>query len=131
MKTARRTSSPAQPAQFDHAELHATRVTGDQVRMQRVEAVEVPAHDSVRFEPGGYHLTLIRPRQPLQASDSVTLTLQFKGTAAVTGRRSAKVINRIGITCAIWTCNHIATSVRRTTIPEENADERAALASEG
>jgi copper(I)-binding protein len=70
--------------QFDRAELHATRVSGGQVRMQRVEAVEVPAHGSVRFEPGGYHLMLIRPRRPLQAGDSVTLTLQFKDADAVT-----------------------------------------------
>jgi copper(I)-binding protein len=76
--------------QFDRAELHATRVTGGQVRMQRVKTVDIPGHGRVRFEPGGYHLMLVRPHRPLKAGEKVVLTLQFKDAPAVTTQVSVR-----------------------------------------
>lgn len=77
------TLTGAESPQFARAELHVTRVEGGRVRMQQVQAVEVPAHGSVAFSPGNYHLMLMQPRAPLKAGDRIALTLQFKDAPAV------------------------------------------------
>lgn len=49
--------------------------------MQPAMSPEVPAHGSLDFVPGGYHLMLEGLRQPLAIGDTVTLALRF-GTGA-------------------------------------------------
>lgn len=70
--------------QFAHAEIHATRIDGNRVRMRRVEEVEVPAHGSVMFMSGGDHLMLMQARHTLRSGARVELILQFKDAAALT-----------------------------------------------
>ena len=45
--------------------------------MQEVAQVLVPAHGSVEFKPGGYHLMLMQPKKNLFSGDLVTLMLKF------------------------------------------------------
>ncbi len=60
-------------------EIHETMMMeGDMMGMQPVESIPVPAGGSVTLEPGGYHIMLIDMREPLEAGQTVTLTLTFE-----------------------------------------------------
>lgn len=74
-------SSPA----FGQVELHRTVADGGVMRMVHQERIAIPAQGQVVLEPGGYHLMLMQPRQPLKAGDTVAVTLRFDdgGSAAV------------------------------------------------
>lgn len=64
-------------------ELH-THVADDGLsRMQRLDAVPLPAGETVHFEPGGLHLMLIDIAAPLVAGERVTLALQFAKAGVV------------------------------------------------
>jgi copper(I)-binding protein len=56
--------------------------------MQRVSAVTIPAHGSVTFSPGGYHLMAIGLRHDLHPNETFPLQLHFAaaGWTAVTVR---------------------------------------------
>jgi hypothetical protein len=56
--------------------------------MQRVSAVTIPAHGSVTFSPGGYHLMAIGLRHDLHPNETFPLQLHFTGAGwtAVTVR---------------------------------------------
>lgn len=58
-------------------ELHSMKMDGDVMRMRKVEAVDLPAGQTVALEPGGYHLMLVGLKQPLKAGASFPLTLRF------------------------------------------------------
>ena len=45
--------------------------------MERVSGVTIPAHGSVTFAPGGFHLMAIGLRHELQASEHFALQLHF------------------------------------------------------
>ena len=66
--------------QFQKVEAHRTEMVDGQVRMLREDNVTVPAHGSLEFKPGGYHLMLIHPLHELKLGDRVELHLQFKGS---------------------------------------------------
>jgi copper(I)-binding protein len=70
--------------QFQKVEAHKTEMVNGQVRMLREDSVTVPAHGSVEFKPGGYHLMLIHPLHELKTGDRVELRLQFKGSQSLT-----------------------------------------------
>ncbi|HEC21568.1 MAG TPA: copper chaperone PCu(A)C [Chloroflexi bacterium] len=60
-------------------EIHETMMMeGDMMGMQPVESIPVPAGGSVTLEPGGYHIMLIDMREPLEAGQTVMLTLTFE-----------------------------------------------------
>ena len=42
-----------------------------------VDSVDVPAHGSVSFEPGGYHLMCMKPSSAVKPGNSVKMTLGF------------------------------------------------------
>ena len=67
------TSSP----DFGSVMMHESVVKGSQEGMQEVAQILVPAHGSVEFKPGGYHLMLMQPRKNLFSGDMVTLMLKF------------------------------------------------------
>jgi copper(I)-binding protein len=64
-------------------ELHTHVAENGLSRMQRLDAVPLPAGESVRFEPGGLHLMLIDIAAPLVAGQHVTLALQFANAGVV------------------------------------------------
>lgn len=64
-------------------ELHNVIKTGDLMQMQKQDKVVVPAHQSLQFQPGSYHVMLIGLKKPLEENQSVSLTLHFAdGTTA-------------------------------------------------
>jgi len=73
-------SSPA----FGSVMLHRTVAQDGMMRMLHQHAITIPAHGMLAFEPGGYHIMLMQPKQPLKAGDKVEVTLQFQDGASET-----------------------------------------------
>ncbi len=56
--------------------LHKSEDNSGMAMMMDVPSVVVPAHGSVTFSPGGYHLMCMQPA--MKPGDKVTVTLTFK-----------------------------------------------------
>jgi hypothetical protein len=79
---------------FDHTELHQTRVEDGMARMVPVKRLEIPAAGTVSLEPGGMHLMLFTPKRPLREGDSVTLVILQRNGDPVTVK--APVLRKTG-----------------------------------
>jgi len=62
---------------FGSVMMHQSVVKDGQESMVEVPKITLPAHGSVEFKPGGYHLMLMDPKKNLYAGDMVSLTLTF------------------------------------------------------
>jgi len=62
---------------FGSVMMHQSVVKDGQESMVDVPKITLPAHGSVEFKPGGYHLMLMNPKKNLYAGDMVSLTLTF------------------------------------------------------
>jgi periplasmic copper chaperone A len=59
-------------------EVHEMTLADGVMKMREVSGgIAIPAHGSVTFKPGGYHVMLIGLKKPLKAGESVALTLDF------------------------------------------------------
>ena len=67
----------------DVTELHAHIHEGDVMRMVKVDGIDVPAHDTLTLEPGGYHVMLIDLKKPLVSGEQLPLTLKFEHAGQV------------------------------------------------
>ncbi len=72
-------SSPAARAM----ELHTMVRDGDVMRMRAVEAIEVPAGQTVALRPGGLHLMLVGLSRPLREGETVSVVLRFERAGEV------------------------------------------------
>ena len=63
--------------------LHQSVVENGTAHMTMVMSVAVPAHGTVKFQPGGYHLMCIQPSAELRPKHSVPVSLQFKDGRSV------------------------------------------------
>ncbi len=86
-------SSPA----FGNVMLHRTVMEGGTAKMVHQMAIEIPANGSVTFEPNGYHLMLMKPKQQLKAGDKVDIALKFKSG------KTMKVTSRCALVWVAWT----------------------------
>ncbi|KKO48623.1 hypothetical protein VT06_11065 [Arsukibacterium sp. MJ3] len=66
-----------QSSAFEKAELHQHTHQDGVMRMEQVAQIDIAANSSVTLQPGGLHLMLFNPVQPLLAGESVTVTLSF------------------------------------------------------
>jgi copper(I)-binding protein len=57
---------------YESVEMHETTIDDGIARMRKLDAVEVPNNQTVRFEHGGLHLMLMRP-----VDDDESVTLNF------------------------------------------------------
>lgn len=64
-------------------ELHNVVKDGDLMSMQKQEKIGIPAHQTLQFQPGSYHVMLIGLKKPLEENQSVSLTLHFADGTAV------------------------------------------------
>ena len=69
---------------FASVEMHRSFVKDGQEQMEPVPGITLPAHGSVEFKPGDYHLMLMQPKRNLFAGDVVTLTLEFSDGSELT-----------------------------------------------
>lgn len=66
------------------AELHQTTREGDVMQMRPVEAIAVPAKQTVKLEPGGYHIMLLNLERQLKEGERFQLILKFERAGEVT-----------------------------------------------
>ncbi|MDP3084166.1 MAG: copper chaperone PCu(A)C [Rubrivivax sp.] len=59
-------------------ELHSMAMDGNIMRMRQVDAIDVPAGQTVELKPGGLHLMFMGLKAPLKAGSSFALTLRFE-----------------------------------------------------
>ena len=64
-------------------ELHSMVRDGDVMRMRQVDAIEIPAGQTVTLRPGGLHLMLIGLSQALRQGETVPVTLRFERAGEV------------------------------------------------
>jgi copper(I)-binding protein len=57
------------------AEIHSMALRDDVMEMRRIDSLELPAGQTVRLAPGGYHVMLIGLKKPLKLGDGVRLRL--------------------------------------------------------
>ena len=69
---------------FERVELHRTRVEGEVARMERKDNLTFSPGQTIRLQPGDYHLMLFTPSRLLRTGDHVPITLTFKGLPART-----------------------------------------------
>jgi copper(I)-binding protein len=64
-------------------EVHEMKMEGDVMRMRAVNALDLPAGQTVELKPGGYHVMLMNLKTPLLKDTTVPLTLVFKDAKGV------------------------------------------------
>jgi copper(I)-binding protein len=79
-KTLTAAESPACGQLMLHESLHQ----GGQDRMVMVQQVVVPAHGSVSFAPGAYHLMCMQPAATMKVGGAVDVTLHFADGGTLT-----------------------------------------------
>lgn len=62
----------------ERTEIHTHTMADGVARMHEVSAVELPPAETVRFQPGGYHIMLMELKAPLVAGETLPLTLTFE-----------------------------------------------------
>lgn len=64
-------------------ELHTVLDDGGMMAMRQVEAIDVPANGAVELKPGGFHVMLLDVQEPLEAGETLTLSLTFEKAGTV------------------------------------------------
>ena len=64
--------------------MHNSESVGGIQKMLMVDSVPVPAHQSVAFAPGGFHLMCMSPAESMKPGSSVPVTLTFEGGLSLT-----------------------------------------------
>ncbi len=60
-------------------EIHEMKMDGNVMRMRPISALVLPRGKPVELKPGGYHVMLMDLKKPLNAGDTVPLTLIVEG----------------------------------------------------
>ena len=76
-RTPARLVAAASPA-AGTAEIHSMKMDGGVMRMFAVDGVELPANQTVKLAPGGYHVMLLDLKRTLKAGERVPLRLTFE-----------------------------------------------------
>ncbi len=66
--------------------MHKSESTKDAGSMEEVPSIDVPAHGSVRFSPGGYHLMCTDPAAQMKPGRVVAVTLRFSDTTTIVAK---------------------------------------------
>jgi len=59
-------------------QIHNMKMEGGVMKMFAVDGVDLPANQTVKLAPGGYHVMLMDLKQQLKAGDHVPLKLTFE-----------------------------------------------------
>ena len=65
-------------------EMHSMAMEGDVMRMRQVDAIALPAGQSIELKPGGLHMMFIGLKAPLKAGAEFPLKLKFEKAGEVT-----------------------------------------------
>lgn len=70
--------------------LHQSKEVNGVEKMLPVKRIAVPAHGTVRFAPGGYHLMCMSPGSTMKVGAKVPVTLKFANGQTVTAQFPVK-----------------------------------------
>ena len=74
------------------AEVHEMKMEGDVMKMRAMpQGLNLPAGQSVKLNPGGYHVMLMDLKLPLKTNTTIPLTLIFKDSKGVESKTELKV----------------------------------------
>lgn len=59
-------------------ELHTHTNDNGVMRMRKIPQIEIPANGTTELKPGGLHIMLIGPHNPIKVGQTVTVELEFK-----------------------------------------------------
>lgn len=62
---------------FSRIEIHRSVMQGEMVSMEKQDSLDIPAGETVKLSPGGYHLMLFNPGKPLRSGDTAIINLSF------------------------------------------------------
>jgi copper(I)-binding protein len=79
-----------QTGAFNMAMLHQTQSNGSTSKMAAVKKATVPANGTLKFAPGGYHVMLEKPAQPVKIGTSISMTFSFSDGEKVTSECTVK-----------------------------------------
>jgi len=68
----------------ERVELHTMSMDGDVMRMRQVDAIDIPAGQTVELRPGGLHMMFVGLKQPLAKDGRLPLKLRFEKAGEVT-----------------------------------------------
>ena len=72
-------------ADFATVEIHQMKTEGGVMKMtQMTNGLDIPAHGTIRFAPGGYHMMFTHLTKPLTKGEKVQATLTFAHAGPVT-----------------------------------------------
>lgn len=66
-----------QSSAFDKVEMHESKMEDGMMKMIELGSLQLPANSQIELKPGGKHLMLIDPVQPLQIGDKIELIITF------------------------------------------------------
>ena len=75
--------------------LHHSSTDGGVSRMTMVDTLTVPAHGEAVLAPAGYHLMLMKAKNPVKPGDTVQLTLRFSDGSSLVTDFAARPANAI------------------------------------
>jgi periplasmic copper chaperone A len=79
-------------------ELHRVDMDGNIMRMREVDAIDVPAGQTVQLRPGGLHIMFVGLTQTLKNGATIPLTLRFEKGGEV--KVNMKVMNQTAVDAA-------------------------------
>lgn len=56
---------------------------GAMMGMRQIDELEIPAGETIRLEPGGFHVMLLELKEPVETGQSIPLTLTFENAGEV------------------------------------------------
>ena len=85
-------SSPA----YAEVMLHKSSTDTGMGRMEKVDALSIPAHGKAALSPGGYHLMLMKPAAAVLPGNRVQMQLQFDDGSSLPVDFVARPANALG-----------------------------------
>lgn len=67
----------------ESVELHTVVREGDVMKMEQVEAIDVPANGEVTLKPGGFHIMMLGLKHELKVGEKFAITLHFEQAGTV------------------------------------------------
>lgn len=68
---------------FKSVEIHETTHKNGTMHMRRIKILSIKPGQTVKLQPGGLHVMLIKPAYPLQNGDKIELTMQLNDKSVI------------------------------------------------
>lgn len=87
--------SAASSSAYADVMLHKSSTDTGMGRMEKVDALPIPAHGKVALSPGGYHLMLMKATGAVKVGDKVSIELRFADGSTLAVPFEAKPANTV------------------------------------